>query len=353
MHGDGEEAVVVTGGWATTEQEEKEEEEEEEEDGGAKDEVPNAMIRHDLESDSSDPGEDEMSKNEDVTDFLQVRVDANKTWMTLEDSMQQRVEALAELLRDRPLLPPVPGDGSRSWTEVDKGICLPVCHCAFKGCLWTSNCMPCHHRNAHVKVWGVHDGQWYEHAARKELTQDMFSCCGSGASCLREHIMRDHLHALIACCGEDAIRQHSYDYYLEAILVREEGHIPVLGFSVDRRVCLQVSINNTDTATRALVCMCCAQIQRTCNALNADMGLVKAGLYLSLLRETSFNFNYCYIRFWKQFGSSDVLKDHPALSDNNWSWKRVVQKETKKFCASRKTSYVTRRTTPTFCVTSA
>ena len=55
------------------------------------------------------------------------------------------------------------------------------------------------------------------------------------------------------------------------------------------------------------------------------MGLVRAGFYLSLLRETSFHFNYCYIRFWKQFGSSDVLKDHPALSDNNWSWKRVVQ----------------------------
>ena len=51
----------------------------EEEDSGVKDEVPNAMRRHDLESDSSDPGDDEISENEDVTDFLQVRVDANKT----------------------------------------------------------------------------------------------------------------------------------------------------------------------------------------------------------------------------------------------------------------------------------
>ena len=98
----------------------------------------------DLNSELSDHAEDE--------DLLAVQVDPNKTWVTSEDRDLERIERLAHCLRCDPLLPP-PLRGkhsSKSFTAVE-GLNFPLVHCAFTGCSWVSDILPCNRSSINHK----------------------------------------------------------------------------------------------------------------------------------------------------------------------------------------------------------
>ena len=131
--------------------------------------------------------ESDLTEQSEDDDYLNVVVDRNKKWTTLEDENQEAVERLALKLRDRPLLPPDPSDPQQNWPEASFGIKFPTCHCAFKGCSWTSQRRPCDYRKPHHSHWHAHEGMWKEVSSRKQVNHTGFGCCEDPA-CLKSHI---------------------------------------------------------------------------------------------------------------------------------------------------------------------
>lgn len=116
--------------------------------------------------------------------------------MTDQDAEEEKVLAVAALLRERPLMPSDPRDptATRSWTAVDSGMRLPLAHCLFRGCAWT----------------------------------------GDSYNMLRAHLCQDHLEALrIESQGEDTAEIMAM--YCAAIREREAMCMSLVGVSVDRR----------------------------------------------------------------------------------------------------------------------
>ena len=86
------------------------------------------------------------------SDVFHVEVDSEKTWTTMEDQDMEQVEAIAAMMRSRPLLPPHPKDSSKTWSDVESGIRFPPYHCAFLGCGWTCDEADAEHKlETHVK----------------------------------------------------------------------------------------------------------------------------------------------------------------------------------------------------------
>ena len=77
-----------------------------------------------------------MSENSDI---FQVEVDPAKDFMTEEDLVLERIDRLAALLRDRPLLPLNPRCPPQAYEDVSSGVRFPLLHCGFKDCKWTKD----------------------------------------------------------------------------------------------------------------------------------------------------------------------------------------------------------------------
>ena len=148
---------------------------------------------------------------------------------TTEDADRKCIEALAVHLRDFPLLPPSPADPSSDWLDPQSGIAIPSYHCAFRGCSWTSENMPCEARSATKSLRVCKEGEWCFSTQRIRNADGIFLCCGSmfdvdgKATCLKEHIVRDHQAVLIESCGSSRITVDSYSYYLEGVCFVRKG----------------------------------------------------------------------------------------------------------------------------------
>ena len=144
--------------------------------------------------------------------------------MTTEDRALEAARALAQHLRDRPLLPPHPQEASQSWTEVETGIELPLWHCAFegcKGCFMTEGALGKHLMMTHATVFNDLCLPWTSHD----------KC--------------DRLGWYMA-------------WYVYAIRVIERQNIPAHGPSIDRRTQQHVTTAYNDDRIRSLVCVCVA-----------------------------------------------------------------------------------------------
>ena len=167
---------------------------------------------------------------------------------------------------------------------------FPRAHFAFKGCPWTSDTMPCQPRSCHEDVWAVSDGRWYRHLSRVEIRPGIFGCCGQ-STCLREHLIQVHGKVLDAVLPPGAVSEQSFDYYLEVIAYKEQQKMPDVGPAIDRRTFRQVAQESTEDSMQALICMCCAQIRRTCNSAHAETGRIQAKEYFGTLGGISFAAN--------------------------------------------------------------
>ena len=74
---------------------------------------------------------DDFSDISSDLDIFHARVDPDKSWTTEEDLELAGIDVIKERLRDRPLVPPRPGDPSADFLEVESGVKLPLLHCAF------------------------------------------------------------------------------------------------------------------------------------------------------------------------------------------------------------------------------
>ena len=220
-------------------------------------------------------------------------------------------------------MPPQPDDASKSWDEAESGISLPMCHCAFKNCTWTSTTLPCEARSLTKDSFRAYESVWVQHSKRVGASASLIGCCGD-STCLREHIVQCHADELCETCTAGAVREDSYDYYLEAIAIREQQSMPTVGPSVDRRTFAHVALDMSEDAVQSLICMCCAQIRRSSNTTNADIARVSSGEYFQSLCPLSFQANWDFAEYMKEYGSTDALQNHPDLQDDNWTWRRKL-----------------------------
>jgi hypothetical protein len=97
-----------------------------------------AKADSDEEDTSSSNGVESLSTESeaesDASDYLHVGVSCSKDFTVQEDRNHEAAHALAQHLRQQPLLPPHPLDPTQPWTDIESGATLPLWHCAFKGC---------------------------------------------------------------------------------------------------------------------------------------------------------------------------------------------------------------------------
>ncbi len=229
-----------------------------------------------LHDDASSAFNSELSEHEEdgVDDVLSVRVDGEKTWVTIEDADIERVSRLSSLLRLEPLLPPpLPGMASSTFATDIEGMNLPLVHCAFEGCSWVSSALPCLRctTKSNPGIERVENGVWCSLPPRKRLAENVYGCCGD-EGCLKHHIVAHHRAAIAEACGHEALCKESYDYYCEAIAYREQLKMPSVGFSIDRRtfkhvrLALQTPRPRQHTCTSAAPPEAAADARETCSS---------------------------------------------------------------------------------------
>ena len=140
------------------------------------------------------------------------------------------MERLAQCIRCDPLLPP-PLQGVAS-TKLDisvEGLNLPLVHCAFEGCSWVSESVPCRRSciNGQTRLHCVHQGEWSRVLFRQKIDDEVYGCCGL-ENCLKHHIVAHHRDVIAEKCGQEALLVDSYDYYCEAVAWREQQKMPRL-----------------------------------------------------------------------------------------------------------------------------
>ena len=143
--------------------------------------------------------------------------------------------------------------------NVDSGIAMPVCHCAFRGCGWTSQRSPCPGGDPTQDSWQCSESQWLGAPKNPRVGEADYVCCNE-EDCLREHVLREHRGALEEVLGSGGALQNAYCYYLEALAIKERKGMPTVGFSVDRRVFADIHQDFSNASVQALICA--VQLQR-------------------------------------------------------------------------------------------
>ena len=324
-----------------------------------------------LHDDASSACNSELSEQEEdgVDDILSVRVDGEKTWVTLEDADIERVSRLSALLRIDPLLPPpLPGFASSTSATDIEGLNLPLVHCAFEGCSWVSSALPCLRCTTKSKpgIQRVENGVWCSLSPRTKLGENVYGCCGD-EGCLKHHIVAHHHAAIAEACGHEALCEESYDYYCEAVAYREQLKMPSVGISIDRRTFKHVrlalqtlrsrkqtcasaappvaavgaeetcsSAVSPETAeylrvdgptakVAALICSCCQCVFTCTDAVHAEIGHVNAADYFNSIKDVSFQHNWCFAEYMKHYGGTMAMEDHPDLEETAWTTKRILK----------------------------
>ena len=122
------------------------------------------------------------------------------TWQTLEDLEIQRIERLAQYIREDPLWPPQPSYGMELMLQ--EGLNLPLVHCVFRGCTWTSDSRPClraYSSLAESSFFTV-GGVWQKLDYKERNEESLYYCCRK-PTCLKQHIVEHHSKLFIESCG--------------------------------------------------------------------------------------------------------------------------------------------------------
>ena len=128
-------------------------------------------------------------------------------------------------------------------------------------------------------MWQCSESQWVSTDRRHEASDGYVSCCDD-EDCLREHVFIEHGAVLEEVLGSADAMENAFCYYLEALAVKERQGMPIVGFSVDRRVFTQVRKDLSDEAVQALMCACCNCIKTYRNG-NAEIAYINAYEYFN------------------------------------------------------------------------
>ena len=168
--------------------------------------MPASKVKGDEDSASDlDSNLSEQADDEDP-DLLTIGVEADRTWLTIEDMELRRISKLATHLRKDPLLPSPPAHCEALLQR--EGLNFPLVHCAFENCEWVSDSRPCLRCTVDENTWPRHvaGGMWCELHGREQHRRGILGCCGQN-TCLKHHIVARHSDALLESCGEAELRQ--------------------------------------------------------------------------------------------------------------------------------------------------
>ena len=152
------------------------------------------------ESDSQGGSSISSQAEDEDLDLLTIGLEANMTWQTLEDLEIQRIERLAQYIREDPLWPPQPSYGMELMLQ--EGLNLPLVHCAFRGCTWTSDSRPCLrvYSNLAESSFFTVGGVWQKLDCKEKNEDSLYDCCRK-QECLKQHIVEHHSKLFIESCG--------------------------------------------------------------------------------------------------------------------------------------------------------
>ena len=151
--------------------------------------------------------------------------------------------------------------------------------------------MPCSHRSPDSNIWVSNGGYWRLLEACSHTHDDRVACCGD-PTCLRQHLAEKHGEVFDHTCGRATNEQH-YSFYLEALAVKEQERMPMVGASIDRRTFQHVAADITEQVVRSMVCMCCARVSLSTSG-TSGIALVRAGEYFDHITPTSWENNWCF-----------------------------------------------------------
>ena len=199
----------------------------------------------DLDSESVLSWDSNLSESTEEAE-IEVTVDSTKTWVTVEDRNQERIRRTASYLRQHSLLPSPAAMTEFPTMQPQSGLVYPAVHCAFEGCGWASDTQPCHPHWSKEKVWNMRGTTW-AHTTLK--------CCGNEAGCLWAHLAVCHAEHFA-----DIPRELVASTYTAALVEKERGQVPQVGWSVDRRTLRRLRVDLDDNTCQALICACCARV---------------------------------------------------------------------------------------------
>ncbi len=224
-------------------------------------------------SDSSDDGPenaagelDEWSDSgrSDASDCFHAAVEPDASWTTLEDLELEKARRVALLLRDKPLLPPMPPamhdtiPPGASWLDVRSGVKLPAAHCAFVGadgrqCDWVGQCSD----DIVEHVVNVHRQEVLRIADEVDETALV-----NGRPWNKNFHGADKtmLKSVVYSLQNPCFRRLIMSYYEEAIATKERQGVPTIGPSIDRRTAGHLREVYQSAKVRSLICFVCAQI---------------------------------------------------------------------------------------------
>ena len=240
----------------------------------------------DVDSESLLSWDSNLSETTDEAEVA-VAVDATKTWVTVEDRDQERIRRTAFQLRQHPLLPSPAAMTEFPTMQPNSGLVYPAVHCAFEGCGWASDTQPCHPHWSKEKAWNMKATTW---------AHTTLQCCGNGEVCLWAHLDECHAEHFT-----NIPRELVASTYTAAVLERERGQVPQVGWSVDRRTLRRLRVDLDDNICQALICACCARVSP--GGMGGEIAYISVKQLFNALTPEAVKANWNLERYMTQYAT--------------------------------------------------
>ena len=153
----------------------------------------------------------------------------DKDFTTVEDRDLDRIDALKEHLRERPLWPADPRDPSGPYRDAQGGMRLPLVHCAFQNCTWYADTSTASDGEplGPLRQWSL-EYRLYQHLIRRpDGHGDIFAP--------EAQAVRDRAWPTLRMQAEETFLR-VISFYLAAVAAKEREGMPVIGLSKDRQI---------------------------------------------------------------------------------------------------------------------
>ena len=257
----------------------------------------------DLDSESVLSWDSNLSESTEEAE-VEVTVDSTKTWVTVEDRDQERIRRTASHLRQHSLLPSPAAMTEFPSMQPNSGLVYPAVHCAFEGCGWASDTQPCHPHWSKEKVWNMKATTW-AHTTLK--------CCGNEVGCLWAHLAESHSEHFA-----DIPRELVASTYTAALIEKERGQVPQVGWSVDRRTLRRLRVDLDDNTCQALICACCARVSP--GGMGGEIAYISVEQLFNALTPEAVKANWNLESYMTQYGTVAAVTSRFAAHE----WTRIL-----------------------------
>ena len=124
-----------------------------------------------------------------------------------------------------------------------------------------------------------------------------------------------HLHECHPEHFADIPSEHVASKYTAALVEKENGHVPQVGWSVDRRTLRRLQVDLDDDSCQALICACCARV--AAGGMGGEIGYISVQHLFGALTPEAAKANWSLERYMTQYGT--VASVTNRLQASEWS----------------------------------